>query len=83
MKKNTTPKSTKPAKPTAEPKPAKAAAKDLMTFAFRLTKDESAAIHKAAGPGKASQFARSLLSAVASGDSHALQQILDAVKARK
>lgn len=81
------PTATPPEKPMNYPAGTKATPKakdpDLKTFAFRLTKDESAAIHKAAGPGKASQFARSLLTAVATGDSKSLQQILEAVKTRK
>jgi len=56
---------------------------DLKTFAFRLTKDESAAIHRAAGPGKASDFARRVLAAAAKADHAALRQILDEAKTHK
>jgi hypothetical protein len=54
---------------------------DLMVFAFRLTKEESAAIHKAAGPGKASKFARTLLVAAAQNDEATVKAILKAVQA--
>jgi hypothetical protein len=63
-------KSTKKAKaPKAEkPKRETIPAADLMTFAVRIPKSDSAAFHKAAGPGKASQVARRLLVAFANGD---------------
>lgn len=40
----------------------------LMTFAIRLSPEESRAIHKAAGPRGASRFARNVLAAAAKGD---------------
>jgi hypothetical protein len=49
-------KARKPASKNAEKK---AQREDLCVFAFRLTPEERDAIHKAAGPGKASRFARS------------------------
>ena len=58
----------------------KAPKEDLMVFAFRLTKEESAAIHKAAGPGKASKFARTLLVAAARNDEAEVKAILKAVQ---
>lgn len=63
-------------KKAGAPKAPKAKEANLMTFAFRLTKDESAAIHKAAGPGKASEFARSILAAAAKGDVATIRGIL-------
>jgi len=43
-----------------EPKPKKVKAPKvpMVVFAFRLTKEQRDAIHKAAGPGKATQFVR-------------------------
>ncbi len=51
---------------------------DLVVFAFRLTPEERDAIHKAAGPGKASKFVRTLVAAAARGDIDALQRLIDA-----
>ncbi len=58
----------------------KAPREELCVFAFRLTSEERDAIHKAAGPAKASRFARELLVAAARGDHDRLQQILEAVQ---
>ena len=53
---------------------------DLVVFAFRLTQEERNAIHKAAGPAKASKFVRALVNAAATGNE---QAVLDLVKATK
>ena len=79
----TTKKTTRARKPAAE-KPAaeakiKAPREELCVFAFRLTEAERDAIHKAAGPGKASKFARSLLVAAATKDEAAVQAIMKEV----
>ncbi len=50
-------------------------------FAFRLTEAERNDIHKAAGPGKASKFARSLLVAAARKDDAAVRAIMKEVSA--
>ena len=52
----------------------------LCVFAFRLTEAERDAIHKAAGPAKASKFARSLLVAAANKDEAAVRAILKEVQ---
>ena len=52
----------------------------LCTFAFRLTSEERNAIHKAAGPGKASKFARTLLVAAARNDEAAVSAIMSAIE---
>ncbi len=49
---------------------------DLVVFAFRLTGEERDAIHKAAGPARASRFVRSLAMAAARQDETAIRQIL-------
>lgn len=54
---------------------------ELCVFAFRLTTEERDAIHKAAGPAKASKFARTLLVAAARNDSGAVKAIMAAAKA--
>ncbi len=54
---------------------------ELVVFAFRLTLEERKAIHKAAGPGKASKFVRTLTTAAARGDEAAVKEILEAVGA--
>jgi len=53
----------------------------LCVFAFRLTAEERDAIHKAAGPAKASQFARTLLVAAARNDEAAVKAILKGIQA--
>lgn len=59
---------------------AKAPREDLCVFAFRLTAAERDAIHKAAGPAKASKFARSLLVAAARKDEAAVKAIMKEVQ---
>jgi hypothetical protein len=67
-----------PAGEKAAPKE-KAPREDLVVFAFRLTEAERDAIHKAAGPAKASGFVRRLAVAAARGDEAAVAAILKAV----
>ncbi len=74
-----TAKTPKAAKPKREKRPKE----DLMTFAFRMPKTESAALHKAAGPGGASRVMRSLAGAFVSGDRAVFDSIVgDARKQR-
>ncbi len=78
----TTKKTTRARKPAAE-KPAaetKASREELCVFAFRLTEAERDAIHKAAGPAKASKFARNLLVAAANKDDAAVRAIMKEVQ---
>ncbi len=67
------------AKTTEEPK-ATAPREDLCVFAFRLTEEERDAIHKAAGPARASKFVRTLAVAAARNDEAAVTAILKAVR---
>ena len=53
---------------------------ELCVFAFRLTEAERDAIHKAAGPAKASKFARRLLVAAAQKDAAAVKAIMEGGK---
>jgi hypothetical protein len=53
---------------------------DLCVFAFRLAEEERDTIHKAAGPAKASKFARTLLVAAARNDEAAVKAIMKAAK---
>jgi hypothetical protein len=84
-KKATPAKTRKPAKAAVaavvpdEPKP-KASREDLCVFAFRLTGEERDAIHKAAGPAKASQFVRTLAVAAARNDEASVREIMKGVK---
>ena len=84
-KKKATAKARKPAgaataaKTTDEPK-SKAPREELCVFAFRLTEAERIDIHKAAGPGKASKFARNLLVAAARKDDAAVRAIMKEVQ---
>ncbi len=48
----------------------------LCVFAFRLTAEERDAIHRAAGPAKASKFTRSLLVAAAHNDVGRVREIM-------
>jgi hypothetical protein len=77
---------------TASKKAAKAAKKgrerktpieegDLVVFAFRLLPEERDAIHHAAGPAKASKFARAFLVAAARGDEAGLKEMLKGLNA--
>lgn len=78
----TTKKTTRPRKPAAE-KPtteARGPREELCVFAFRLTEAERDAIHKAAGPAKASKFARNLLVAAANKDDAAVRAIMKEVQ---
>jgi hypothetical protein len=54
----------------------KAPKEDLMTFAFRMPKTESAALHKAAGPGRGSRVMRSLAGAFVTGDRAVFESIV-------
>jgi hypothetical protein len=79
-KKKSTAKARKPAAtPPAEPKE-KAPREELCVFAFRLTAEERDAIHKAAGPAKASKFVRTLAVAAARNDEAALKAILKGIQ---
>lgn len=55
---------------------------ELCVFAFRLTTDERDAIHQAAGPAKASKFARELLVAAARRDVEAIRAILKSAQSQ-
>ena len=78
----TTKKTTRGRKPAAEKATAEAKAprEELCVFAFRLTEAERDAIHKAAGPAKASKFARNLLVAAATKDDAAVRAIMKEVQ---
>ena len=70
----------KPAVKKAENKPQR---DELCVFAFRLTPKEREDIHKAAGPGKASKFVRSLAVAAARKDEAAVKAIMEGVQTKK
>ena len=57
------------------PKNANPPKEPQVVFAFRLTEEQRDAIHKAAGPGKATRFVRSAALAAASGDRPALEEL--------
>ena len=81
----TTKKTTRARKPAAEKTSTKttetkAPREELCVFAFRLTEAERDAIHKAAGPAKASKFARNLLVAAANKDDAAVRAIMKEVQ---
>ena len=66
----------KPAK-AAKPKREKAPKEDLMVFAFRMTKAESAALHTAAGPANASRVMRGLAGAFVAEDRAVFESIIE------
>jgi len=80
----TTKKTTRARKPAAEQPVAEtttpAPREALCRYAFRLTEAERAASHKAAGPARASKFARSLLVAAATKDEAAVRAIMKEVQ---
>ena len=81
----TTKKTTRARKPAAEKTSTKTAEtkaprEELCVFAFRLTEAERDAIHKTAGPAKASKFARNLLVAAATRDEAAVRAIMKEVQ---
>ena len=66
----------KPANAT-KPKSEKAPKEDLMVFAFRMAKAESAALHKAAGPANASRTMRALAAAFVTEDRAAFEAVVE------
>ena len=80
-KKKTTAKARKPrAAAKTPPESKKAPREELCVFAFRLTPEERADIHKAAGPAKASKFVRALAVAAARNDEATVKAIMKAVQ---
>jgi hypothetical protein len=84
-KKKSTAKSRKPAAVAAAAKTVdkpetKAPREELCVFAFRLTAEERDAIHKAAGPAKASKFVRTLAVAAARNDEATMKAILKGIQ---
>ncbi len=57
----------------------KAPREELVVFAFRLTQAERDLIHKAAGPGKASKFVRTLTVAASKKDEKVVTEIVGAI----
>ena len=66
-----------------KPKKEKAPKEPQVVFAFRLTEAQRDAIHKAAGPGKATRFVRSAALAAASGDRPTFEELLATAKANQ
>ena len=60
-----------------KPKKEKAPKEDLMTFAFRMTKAESVALHRAAGPANASRTMRALAAAFVIEDRAAFEAVVE------
>ena len=61
----------------AKPKKERAPKEDLMTFAFRMTKAESVALHRAAGPANASRTMRALAAAFVAEDRAAFESVVE------
>ena len=83
VKSKSTKKTARAKKPAVKKAEEKLVGEELCVFAFRLTPEERDAIHKAAGPGKASRFVRTLAVAVAKKDEAAVTAIMDGVKGKK
>ena len=76
-KKQTKPASTRSKAPKpAKPKNESAPKEELCVFAFRLTPAERDAIHKTAGPARASKFVRRVAVAFANEDEPAFRGVL-------
>jgi hypothetical protein len=85
-KEKSTPKARKPAAKataakTVDKPETRAPREELCVFAFRLTPAERDAIHKAAGPAKASKFVRTLAVAAARNDETTVRAIMKEVQA--
>lgn len=81
--KTTKKRAVKAPKPARKEPKKKAQREELCVFAFRLTPEERDAIHKAAGPGKASKFVRALAVAAARNDAAAVKAIMEGVQTKK
>jgi hypothetical protein len=68
---------------TPKAKREKIPAENLMTFAVRLPKSDSAAFHAAAGAGRASKVARRLLVAFATEDEAAFRAVVEETRERR
>ena len=77
-KKNTTAK--KATSKTARSRKATKSKEDLVVFAFRLTEAERDAIHKTAGPARASRYVRRVAAAFAKQDEGAFKAVLKEAK---
>ena len=75
-RKKTTKKAHAASKPP-KPKKEKAPKEELCVFAFRLTPAERDAIHKTAGPTKASKLIRRVAVAFANRDEEAFREVLE------
>jgi hypothetical protein len=56
--------------------PKRAPREDLVVFAIRLTREERDALHKAAGPAKATKLVRALVVAAGQGDAEAAARLI-------
>src|SRR5262245_33385313 len=82
-KKAKPPKPEKAPKPEKKPREPKVKEEGLVVFALRMTEAERGALHKTAGPARASRFARTILVAAAHEDEAAFRMaIKDAREAR-
>ena len=68
---------------TTEAKKPKTPKEELCVFAFRLTREEREAIHRAAGAAKASKFVRALSVAASNGALDTVSKMVEAVKANQ
>lgn len=73
--KNATKRTAKPSK-APKPKKEKAPKEATRTFAIRISDEELAAIHKAAGPRNAARFIRQVAAAFAAEDEGAFKAVL-------
>jgi hypothetical protein len=76
-------KAPKKARSSEAPAPKETGPKPDRTFAVRITTDELAAIHKAAGPRGATRLARQLLAAFAAGSIDQFKAVLDEAAANQ
>ena len=81
--KGTKKKTAKARKPAVKKPEKKSQREELCVFAFRLTPKEREDIHKATGPGKASEFVRTLAVAAARNDAAAVKAIMEGAQTKK
>ena len=72
-----------PAKKTTRSKRITKPKQDLVVFAFRLTEAERTAIHKTAGPARASRYVRQVTAAFAKQDEAAFKAVLKDARAAR
>ncbi|MDP3984278.1 MAG: hypothetical protein Q8Q52_04635 [Acidimicrobiia bacterium] len=83
MEPTTEKKSKKSKAKTPKPKKEKAPKPPQVVFAFRLSEADRDLIHRAAGPGKATQFVRAAALAAANADAKSFEALVTQTRSAK